>query len=166
MLLQLFTVHKRSMNPAHQFTFFLREAVRISRIHRWEIRITQRILLSFIHKDAPFKINLMQQLPILHVKIRTAVDNLRFQLKLNKGDSLVHLRNQPQGLLIVFSIRKVHFRSKERTRIFPVSIHGKGSKRQQIDAVSIFQGAQVGIAQRHTNHVGDAGIIARSSTHP
>ena len=78
----------------------------------------------------------------------------------------MHLRNQAQSLFIIIGIGKIHLRGKDGTRVIRISIHCKGGQRQQVDAVSVFQRRQVGIAHGHADYVRYAGIIARCSSHP
>ena len=44
--------------------------------------------------------------PVLHTELRTTADAFRFQFQLDNRNCLMHLCNQPQGLLIVFRIGK------------------------------------------------------------
>ena len=127
--LQLLAIHKRSVYLVHQLPFLIGQAVRIGRVNGWEIGIAQLILFSFVHKHSPFKVYLMQQLPVLHAKLRTAVDDLRFQLELNNRNGLMHLRNQAQSLFIIIGIGKIHLRGKDGTRVIRISIHCKGGQR-------------------------------------
>ena len=138
-LFQLFTIHERIVQLIYQFFFFIRQAIRIFRIYCREVRITHLVLLTFINKNTALKIDLLQQLPVLHAKFRTAVDYIRFQFKLNNRNRLVHLRDEPQSLFVISRIRKVHFRSENSTRIIGISIHGKCSQGKKIDAVSVFE---------------------------
>ena len=154
------------MNLIHKLTFFIRQAVRIGGIYRWKVRVTKGILLTFVDKDTTLKIYLLQQFTICHSKLRTAVDDLGFQLKLDNSDRLVHLSNQAQRFLIIMSIGKIHFRHENGARIISVSIHSKGSKRQQIDSVTVFKCSQITISHRHTYHIGYATVIAGSGAHP
>ena len=147
MFLEFLAVHERSMNLIHQFPFFISQAIRISRVDGREIAVTQFIFFSFVHKYPPFKVYLMQQLPTLHTKLRTTVDNLRLQFELDNRNCFMHLCNQAQCLFIVIGIGKVHLRSKDSARIIRIGIHCEGSQRQQVDAVTVFQCRQVGIAQ-------------------
>ena len=166
MLLQLLAVHKRSMNLFNQLPFFIRQAIRVGRVDSREIGIAQFVFFAFIHKYVPFKVNLVQQFPVVHAKLRTPVYNLRFQFELDYRNRLVHLRNQPQCLFVVIGIGKVHLRSKDGARIIRIGIHCESSQRQQVDAVAVFQCRQVGIAHGHTDNVRYAGVIARCGAHP
>ncbi|EJW96034.1 hypothetical protein EVA_15854 [gut metagenome] len=165
-LLQLLTVAERIMNLLHQLPFFLRQLIRIGRVHRREMRIPHLVILPLIHKHAPFEINLFEQLPTLHGKLRTTVNDLSLQLKLDNRNRLVHLRNQAQRLLVVLAIRIIHLRHENLTRIIAIHIHGKRSQGQQIDSVAILQRTQIAIPQRHAHHVGYAAVVARSRSHP
>ena len=78
----------------------------------------------------------------------------------------MHLGYQPQRLFIIMGIREVHFRHKDGTRIIGIGIHGKGCQWQQVDSVTIFKRSQVAIAHRHTDHVGNATVVAGSCSHP
>ena len=138
-LLHLLAVHERRMNPVHQFALFVRQTIRVRRVYGGEIHIAQRIFLAFVYKHTTLEIHQMQQFPVLHTELRTAADDFRLQFQLDNRNRLVHLCNQPQGLLIVFRIGKVHFRRKDGARVIRIGIHGKRCKRQQIDAITILQ---------------------------
>ena len=60
MLLQLLTIHERSMDFIHQLPFLIRQTIWISRIYGREVCVTQWIFLSLVYKDASLKINLIQ----------------------------------------------------------------------------------------------------------
>jgi len=47
-----------------------------------------------------------------------------------------------------------------------VNAVGKGGQGQQVDAVAIFQGVQVGVAQGNPDHAGHAGRVACRGAHP
>ena len=78
----------------------------------------------------------------------------------------MHLRNEPQRLLVVTTVREIHLRCKDGTGIISIDIHGKRRQRQKIDAIPVFQRSQVGIAHGHADDIGHAGIVTRSGTHP
>ena len=165
-LLQLLAVHKRGMNLVHQFPFLIGQAIRVSRVDGREVGVAQFVFLTLVYKYAPFKVYLMQQLPVGHAEFRTAVYNLRFQFKLDNRNGLVHLRNQAQCLFIVIGVGEVHLRGKDSAGVVRIGIHREGSQRQQIDAVSVFQRRQVGIAHGHADNVCYTGIVTRCGAHP
>ena len=49
----------------------------------------------------PLEIDVVQQQTAVHVEFRMTPDGSSFQLELDNGDGLVHLRDEPQGLVIV-----------------------------------------------------------------
>ena len=166
MFLQLLTIHKRIMQLIYQFSFFIGQAIWIFGIYGWEISITHFIFHTFIDKYASLEINLLQQLPVLHTKLRTAINNIRFQLKLYNCNGLMHLRDKTQCLLIVCRICKIHFRCKNSTGVIGISIHSKSCQWQKINAISIFKCTQITITHGHTNHICHTARITRCSSYP
>ena len=47
-----------------------------------------------------------------------------------------------------------------------IFLHRPCGQRQEADAIAVFQRSHVGIAQGETDDIADAGIVARSSSHP
>ena len=166
MLLHLLAILERMVQFGHQVTLLIRQSVRILGIHCWQESILHRILLAIIAEHLTFKINHMKQLPTLHVKLRTPVNDFSLQFKLNHGDSLVHLSNQTQRFLIMIYFIHRHLRCKHLTRVICIRLHGEGGQRKQINAIPIFQRGQISIAHSHTNHIRHASIITGSSAHP
>ena len=93
------------------------------------------------------------------------MEDAGFLLELYDADGLVHLGSQQQGLL-------VHLRVLEQlgdeilTRVVAIGFQGKGGQGHEVDAIAVFEGGEVGIAQREAQHVTDAGIVTRCSSHP
>ena len=50
--------------------------------------------------------------------------------------------------------------------VVAIDIHRKGGQRHQIDAVALLKRCQVGVAQRQSQHIADAGIVTRCCSHP
>jgi len=59
---------------------------------------------------SPLQIDMVQQHPVIHLKLRTTADDLTLQLELDDGDRLVHLGDQTGGLLIHCIIGELCFR--------------------------------------------------------
>ena len=78
----------------------------------------------------------------------------------------MHLGNQPQSLLVIVTICEVHLRCKDCTGIIRIGIHGKRGKRQQVNAIPVFQCRQISVTHRHTDHIGNTGVITRRCSHP
>ena len=97
------------------------------------------------------------------MEFRSAHHQLPFQFELDDCNGLMHLLIQLQVLrVIVLSV----FNGKNIAVGIGISIHGKGGERNEIDAVAFLQGREIGITQGEADDIADAGIIARSSTHP
>ena len=163
---EFLAVHKRVMYLFYQFLLFISQTIRICRIYRREVGIAQRIFFAFIDKYSPFKVDFLKQLATTHSELRTTINNVCLQLKLNDGNSFMHLGYQPQGLLVISRISKVGLRCKDGTGIIRISIHRKSGKRQKIDAIPIFQCPQIAVTHRETDHVGHTSFITRCCTHP
>ena len=77
----------------------------------------------------------------------------------------MHLRRQLQRLLV--HLRVLQQNGLERLAgVVAVLLQRKRRQRQQVDAVAVLQRCEVGVAQTQAQHVADAGVVARGSTHP
>ncbi|MBR8707062.1 hypothetical protein IX324_002879 [Bacteroides pyogenes] len=146
--------------------FFFSQPIGVGRVYCRKICILQRIFLSFVHENPFFKIYFVQQFSIFHAELRTTIDNSSLQFKLDNGDSFMHLSNQAYCLFIVRCIGKTHFRSKYRTWIIGVSIHGECGQRKQVDTISVFKRRQIAVTHRNTNYIRNTTVIPRCGSHP
>ena len=85
-------------------------------------------------------------------------------LKLQHGDSLVHLGRKLLGL-IVHSVAWHQLGHKLQARVVAIHVERECGQRHQIDAV-LLDGSEVGIAQAEAQNVADTGIVTCRSTHP
>ena len=93
------------------------------------------------------------------------MENLGFFLELDDGDGFVHLSRQAH-VLFFHRVAFQEFWLELLTGVVAIHLHSKGGQRNKIDAVSLFDSCQVGIAQTQAQHVADAGIVASTGTHP
>ena len=100
------------------------------------------------------------------MKLRATLDDLPLQLELDDGNGFVHLCKQTERFLIELLVAHTRARLELRARVILVGLHSEGSQRKEVDAIAIFQRAQVGIAQREPYDVADACIIACRGPHP
>ena len=130
-----------------------------------QISIGNRILITS-HRDHPTSIvNLVQKQAISHLILRVAQDGLSFELKLDDRDGLVHLSHELRRACKARIILKI-LGLENCARITTISLHGKVGQRQQIDAIPLLEGLDIGIADADTQHRGDQRPVARKSTHP
>ena len=94
------------------------------------------------------------------------VIELAFEFELQDGYRLVHLRYQSALLFVIALHTCFGVWQEQGTGVVSVGLHGKGSERHHIDAVALFEGARIGIAQRQAKNAGYAAQVARRSTHP
>ena len=123
------------------------------------------IVLAADDTDTTLEVDTLQQTAVCHVPFRTALEYLRLLLELDDGNGLVHLCCQA----LVFLLHRVSLHQlgiELQAGVVLIVFHGKGSQRDEVDAVSLFDGCQVSVAQRQAQHIADAGIVARTGTHP
>ena len=163
MLLKLLTVSEIHTETLHQFLFRRRKLIRILRINGREILVQKLIGLAFDGDGSLLIINEMKKHTVIHIKFRTPSDQLSFQLKLDDSNGLMHLhveRNLSR-IMVIFRMN-----AKTFTRIIRISFNGKTCQRHQIDSVSIFQHIQIIVASGQSYHIGNAGLMAGSRSHP
>ena len=91
---QLFTCHKGIFKLSHNPFFCLCQFIRIVMVNCGEEGVGNRILLFADSYGRIFKINLVKQSPVAHIKVWIAADKLTFKLKENNGNRLVHIGNK------------------------------------------------------------------------
>lgn len=95
-----------------------------------------------------------------------ALHNLPLNLELYHGDGLVHLRREADGLLVYVAGATARGGLELLAGVIGISLHGEGGQWHEVDAVAVFQGGEVGVAQAHSYHVADASVVASGRAHP
>ena len=90
MLLELLAMNKGMPQALYYLLLLCRQTIRILRIDSRKIRIQHFIFLISDTDSSFFKVDLIQQQPVIHVIFRMCQDQLSLQLELNDGDRLVH----------------------------------------------------------------------------
>ena len=163
MALQFLTAHEHLLQAQHDLALFLREFVRMYRIHRREIHVFHGIFFA-VHADRLFlEIDPMQQHPIFHMELRVSHDQLSFQLELQDSNCFMHLGVQPEILGIVIGIE---LDGKGIAVGILISFQCKCSQRQQVDAVAILQRGEITVSGRHSDHISDTGQTSGRRAHP
>ena len=150
----------------HQQFFLRAQPVRLFRVDGREVAGSHLIFLSVHHHCSLLEVYLFEESAFLHLPFRVFLEELTFYLKLDYGDGLVHQGGESLCLLVHGCSTARHLRLELLAGVVAVGVHRKGGKWDEVDAVSFFQGSQVGIAQRETDNVADAGIVAGSCSHP
>ncbi len=163
MLLQLLAFNKSLTQTLHDLLFFRRQFIRTLLSHGREIDILHVIFLPVDHDRLFLIIDMIQKQPAVHAKFRPAHDQLSLQLELKDGDRLVHLHIQTQIFCIILGII---FDCKNLTIRILIDFHRKRGKRNQIDAVALFQCIKISIPRRHPDDIGNAGKMPARRPHP
>ena len=103
MFLQLLADAERVMQLLHQIGFLRSESIRRLRVDGGEETALHLILLTVNGTDAAFVVDVVEEQTIVHVPFWMTADDSSLLLKLDNGDSLVHLSRQ----LKVFIIHRV-----------------------------------------------------------
>ena len=103
MLLQLITVPEGLGQSLNNRCFLRSQGIRVSGIQSREIGVIHHIRFTINGNRSVFKVYLIKQKPVFHLKLRMSLDHLSLQLKLNYSDSLMnpHIEFQVPGVIIV-----------------------------------------------------------------
>lgn len=94
------------------------------------------------------------------------VDHRPFEFELDDGHSLVHLGRERHCFRAVERAVVVDLRAEHFAGIVAVGVHGERGKRQQVDAITLFESGQFAVTQRDAEHVGDVAVVAGAGSHP
>ena len=94
-----------------------------------------------------------------------APEDLGLLLELKHADGLVHAGGQAHRLL-VYLLTFQQLGHELLARVVAVGLHSERGQRHEIDAVALLERGEVGVAQRQSQHVADAGLVARTGSHP
>lgn len=138
MLLQTLAVHEGRDELAHQGLLLPGELRRVGGVDGGEVRIPQGIFLAVHRERALFPIHTGEHIPVIHMILRMAVDGLPFQLEQDDADGLMHARVKVQVARLEGFLRQLA-RLEDGSVARAVLLRGKQRKRQQVDAVAIFE---------------------------
>ena len=150
----------------YQDFFFLAELVRILRVDGREVACGHFVFLAINLYGSLFVVYVLKESSAVHFPFWMLGDELTFYLELYHGNSLVHQRCESLGLVIHSGCTTCHLWQEFFARIITVGIHRKGCQWNEVDAVTLLQGGEVGIAQRQSDDVADTGIITGCGSHP
>ncbi len=163
MLLQFFTVDKRGFHLFHDRILFLCQCIRVFRVNRREIHIIHDVFLAVYHDGPFFKIDFIQQEPVLHTELRVTFDNLCFHLPLHNGNCLMHLCNHFE---ILIAQHLVPLRRKLVAGVISIFFHGKRCQRQKVNSIVFLNGIQICVPRLDTQHIADQRLTACRCPHP
>ena len=163
MPLQLLAADERLHEAVHDLFFFGCEAERVGGIDRREYFVDELVLFAVDHDCAFFVIDLVEQLAVLQLEAWILIDELRFDLELQNGHSLLDLDVQ-----IEFGRREVGvaFQPECDAWIVAIYIQRKLGERKNVDAIGIFEHREVAVAGAVAHDVGDAAALAERCAHP
>lgn len=88
---------------------------------------------------------------MIHTPFGVAADCLTFEFELDDRDRFVHLCHKLGGTGETRVVLKITC-LPDSARVITVGLHGKIRQRQEVYAVSLFQGLYIGIADGHTQY--------------
>ena len=145
---QLLTHHERMVKLLHEDGFFLGQAIRVVGIDSGEVVAEQLIVFPIEMNDAFFVVNHAEKLSSLHIPLGVAVEDLRFQFELNDGDGFVHECRQAFGFFINVLGSATQAGLKFFAWVVAIGFHCECGKGNKVDAVSVFESCEIGVAQR------------------
>ena len=150
----------------HQFVFFGGQTVRIFRVDGREVAVAQRVFAARQFDRALFKVDLVEQQPVVHVERGVAADGLPFELELDDCDRLMHAAD---AVDIVARRQFLCIQQPWHEALdvaVTVSFVRKQGKRTQADAVAGFDNIEVVVGDGVTQYSCDAGAAAGGRAHP
>ena len=166
MFAQFLALGKRLMQFLDDGLLLGRELERMLGIHCREIGIEQLIFLAVNLDDALLQIHLVKQQAVLHVKVGPTLDGSCLEFELDDADGLVHLCHELGGTCPLGILGAAVLGQEALAGIAGIGVHRKGGQGQQVDAVAVLEHAMIAVAQRYAQHIGNAAVVAGSSTHP
>ena len=103
MLLQLITVPEGLGQSLNNRCLLRSQGIRVSGIQGREIGVIHHIRFTINGNRSVFKVYLIKQKPVFHLKLRMSLDHLSLQLKLDNRNSFMnpHIEFQVSGVIII-----------------------------------------------------------------
>ena len=146
MFLQFLADAERVVQTLHELMLLGGQFVGMLGVDSWEVTRAHVVRLAIDGADTTFVVDMLKQATVFHLPFRTAVVNQCFLLELNDGDGLVHLGSQAH-ILILHRVVLQELWLELLAGVVAIHLHCKGGQRYEVDAVSLLDGSQVGIAQ-------------------
>ena len=147
-VLQVLADKERMLEALHEVFFLGREAIGVGGVDGGEEGVAERILFSFERNGTLFQIHAFQQGAVAHAPFRVCFIELSFQFELYDCYGLVHLRKIAAGLFVGTALGVFELGHEYAAGIgVGIGFHGKGGKRQHVDAVALFERLRIGVAQ-------------------
>ena len=145
---QLLADHERMVKLLHEDGFFFGQAIRVVGIDSGEVVAEQLIVFPIEMNCAFFVVNHAEEFSSLHVPLGVAVEDLCFQFELNDGDSFVHECRQAFGFFVNTLGSATQAGLKFFAWVVAIGFHCECGKWNEVDAVSVFESCEIGVAQR------------------
>ena len=161
--LKLVASQERSLERGDQPFLFPGQAVWVFRVDGREIGVLQRVNRpAEIDRPRPI-VDLVEQHPLIHVKLRMPRDDLPFKLLLDDRDRLSQLCDT-LDVAQADGPRLQHLRRK-RARV-AIGFLREGGERPEADPIAVFQHIDVRVGKRHVQDVRDARLASSGRGHP
>ena len=165
-LMQLLTHFERMVQLVHEVFLLRGQLVWVLRVDSGKITAEQVVGLPVEGNPPLLVINILEELPVLHLPFRLSLVDACFLLELYHGNGLVHLCRKPHCLLVELMRTVRYLRHEFSARIILIGFHGKGCQWHQIDAIALLQRSEVGIAEREPDDIADTGVVTCTGPHP
>ena len=163
MLLQLLTVGEGRNEPLHHFFLLGSEAVGVCGVYGREVTALQAVCLSAQLYGASAVVDAGEQQPVIHEKLGMPLYQLALQLHLYHEDGLVHHLVHAHVVAVVFLAGPDGEGSAVRILVL---LHGEGHEGHQVDAVTLLQSGEVGVAYGQTYDGGYGDGMPGGCRHP
>ena len=122
----------------------------------------------FLSVDGAYRavvVDVVEQASVCHAPFWVTLEEPCFLLELQDGYCLVHLCRQ-LSCFLVHVVAAQQLGLELGAWVVGVCLHGECCERHEVYAVAFLKCGKVGIAKREAKHVADAGIVARTGSHP
>ena len=166
MVLQLFALFEVLHQMGNNVFFLLGQLGGVLGVHGREIHIQHGVAFSLNLHGAVPEIDLAQQFPVLHLKVRVPVDDHALHLEHHHGDGLMHPGHTLQPSFVVRAACLIHMGHKPRNVAVLIHRLGQIGQPPQIDVVPFFQHLHVVVGQRGFHNGQNADGAACRRAHP
>ena len=173
MLAKLIATFKRFPQFSNNNPLTLSQFIRIFGINRREVHIQHWMMpIATIGsrfrqiQSSFFEINLVKQIACFHPIFGMRRNELSFELKLDDRDSLMHLTDQVDALIVVDHIVIPQLRLELAAGVTCIGFHSETRQWEHIDAVSVLDGIQIRIPQSDADNASHTSFVAGSGPHP
>ena len=165
MLLQLFGMAEGIRKLGDHMALLFGQRIGICRVHRWKITVLQGIDLPIDGNGLVLIVDLVQQQPVRHVKLRVTQQLLSLQLEQDHCNGLIHPGREQLILLCTRVIVHQLYLEAMGIRIL-IDLVGKNTQRPQGNAIARLDHIQIVVMDGIGQHRGHHSPGATGRAHP